>query len=384
MEKLLIAFDGKRAVRNGTGLGNYSRYAIGAMAAAYPGHGYAVMSPGGESTRIAPLLEEHPGVSLVEPDRAIDRRFGALWRTFDITTQLASMGADVYHGLSNELPLNIRRLSSTASVVTIHDLIWRRCPKDYKAVDRAIYDYKYRHSALNATRIIAISRRTRDDLVEDYGIDPAKIDVIYQGVDASFAPAGEYACIDARRRYGLPERYIIGVGTIQPRKNQALAVRALAALDSDIHLALVGRRTPYARQVERLAHDLGVQDRVHILEGVPFSDLPALYSAAACASYPSRYEGFGLPVVEALSCGTPVVAAAGSCLEEAGGPGAVYVGPDDADAMAGALSRICGDSEWRQSLADSGRRYVQRFNAATFARQTMDTYLKALGEVRHG
>ncbi len=267
--------------------------------------------------------------------------------------------------------------------MTIHDLIWRRCPKDYKAMDRAIYDYKYRHSAINATRIIAISRCTRDDLVNDYGIAPAKIDIVYQGVDASFVPAGEYARIDIRRRYNLPERYIIGVGTIQARKNQLLTVQALAALDSDIHLVLVGRRTPYTRDIDRYAAAHGLQNRLHILEGIPFADLPALYSAATCAAYPSRYEGFGLPVVEALSCGTPVVAATGSCLEEAGGPGAMYVDPEDPEAMADAMARICGDSRWHQSLADSGLRYVQRFNVETFARQTMNTYLKALDAVRH-
>ncbi len=381
MEKLQIAFDGKRAVRNSTGLGNYSRYAIEALSAAYPDHDYAVMSPGGDASRLASILER-PDVCLVEPTKAIDRRFGALWRTFDITGQLADMGVDIYHGLSNELPLNIRRIPSLASVVTIHDLIWRRCPKDYKALDRAIYDYKYRHSAQNATRIIAISRCTRDDLVNDYGIDPAKIDIIYQGVDASFVPAGEYARIDIRRRYNLPERYIIGVGTIQPRKNQLLTLQALAALDSDIHLILIGRRTPYARDIDRYAATHGLQGRLHILEGVPFADLPALYGAATCAAYPSRYEGFGLPIVEALSCGTPVVAATGSCLEEAGGPGAVYIDPDDAEAMADALARICGDSRLRQSLADSGLRYVRRFSAENFARQTMETYLKALDAVR--
>lgn len=381
MEKLQIAFDGKRAVRNSTGLGNYSRYAIEALSAAYPDHDYAVMSPGGDASRLASILER-PDVCLVEPTKAIDRRFGALWRTFDITGQLADMGVDIYHGLSNELPLNIRRIPSLASVVTIHDLIWRRCPKDYKALDRAIYDYKYRHSAQNATRIIAISRCTRDDLVNDYGIDPAKIDIIYQGVDASFVPAGEYARIDIRRCYNLPERYIIGVGTIQPRKNQLLTLQALAALDSDIHLILIGRRTPYARDIDRYAATHGLQGRLHILEGVPFADLPALYGAATCAAYPSRYEGFGLPIVEALSCGTPVVAATGSCLEEAGGPGAVYIDPDDAEAMADALARICGDSRLRQSLADSGLRYVRRFSAENFARQTMETYLKALDAVR--
>lgn len=382
MEKLQIAFDGKRAVRNSTGLGNYSRYAIEALSATYPGHDYTVMSPGGSASRLASVLER-PNVSLVEPSKAIDRRFGALWRTFDITGQLADMGVDIYHGLSNELPLNIRRIPSLASVVTIHDLIWRRCPKDYKAMDRAIYDYKYRHSAINATRIIAISRCTREDLVNDYGIDPAKIDIVYQGVDATFVPAGEYDRIDIRRRYNLPERYIIGVGTIQARKNQLLTMQALAALDSDIHLVLVGRRTPYTCYIDRYAAAHGLQGRLHILEGIPFADLPALYSAATCAAYPSRYEGFGLPVVEALSCGTPVVAATGSCLEEAGGPGAMYVDPEDPEAMADALARICGDSRWRQSLADSGLRYVRRFNAETFARQTMDSYLKALDAVRH-
>ena len=201
--------------------------------------------------------------------------------------------------------------------MTIHDLIYRRVPQDYKPVDRAMYDFKYSRSARNATRVIAISEKTRDDLVEDYQIDPAKIDVIYQGCDPRFGLPVEY---DEKQRvraaYALPERYFISVGTVQSRKNQLLAVKALERLD--LPLVIVGnRKSDYAGEVARYISSHGLSDRVMWLDKVPFADLPALYAMAEFSSYTSRYEGFGIPVIESLSAETPVIAATGSWLEEA-------------------------------------------------------------------
>lgn len=376
---LLIGLDGKRAVCNNTGLGNYSRYAINIMSLAFPSTRFRLYSPkAADNDRLRPLLARG-NVELEVPSL----RFGgglsrAIWRTFDLPVTLKNDNVALYHGLSNELPLTIGRV--VPSVVTIHDLIWRRVPGDYNAIDRKLYDWKYGRSARIANRVIAISECTRRDLVADYGIDPAKIDVIYQGIDPIFTLDIDTLKRQAiRAKYNLPEKYIISVGSIRLRKNQMMAVEALAKLPAEVHLIFIGdARGDYAGQVRRRASALGLTDRVRFLENVAFEDLPALYADAVFSSYTSRYEGFGLPVVESLTVGTPVIAATGSCLEEAGGRGAVYVDPDDVDAYVEAAGRLIDDRVYNDKLAGLGRRYVRRFSADEFAKATMATYNKAI------
>lgn len=379
MEGLIIGYDGKRAVANNTGLGNYSRYVIDTLSIGFPRNTYRLYSPViRDNDRLAPLLARG-NVELVGPTSTFDRRFGSLWRTTSITRQLANDDVSIYHGLSNELPLNIAK-ADFPSVVTIHDLIYRRVPEDYKSFDRAMYDYKYSRSAQNATRIIAISQKTRDDLVEDYQIDPAKIDIIYQGCDPRFGlPISFEEKQRVRGKYKLPQRYFISVGTVQGRKNQMLAVKALERLD--LPLVIVGnRKSGYAAEIAAYVSAHGLSDRVMWIDNAAFSDLPTLYALAEFSSYTSRYEGFGIPVIESLTVGTPVIAATGSCLEEAGGPGAVYVDPDDVDAFADYALRLASETNYRDKLADKGRRYVKRFSADEFARLTMATYRKAIIE----
>lgn len=379
MEGLIIGYDGKRAVANNTGLGNYSRYVIDTLSVGFPRNTYRLYSPTlRENPRLEPLLMR-ANVELSGPSSALGRRFGSLWRSVGITRQLAADDVSLYHGLSNELPLNIAR-AAFPSVVTIHDLIYRRVPEDYKPVDRAMYDYKYRRSAENATRVIAISRKTRDDLVEDYQIDPGKIDIIYQGCDPRFGlPVSFEEKERVRTAYRLPKRYFISVGTVQSRKNQMLAVKALERLD--LPLVIVGnRKSDYAAEVAAYITSHGLTDKVLWLDNVPFADLPALYALAEFSSYTSRYEGFGIPVIESLSTGTPVIAASGSCLEEAGGPGAVYVDPDDVDGFVENAARMADDRIFHDKYAEKGRHYVKRFSADEFARLTMACYRKAIIE----
>ncbi len=379
MENLIIGYDGKRAVANNTGLGNYSRYVIDTLSIGFPRNTYRLYSPViRDNTRLAPLLARG-NVELVGPSTAFGRSFGSLWRTATVARQLSGDDISVYHGLSNELPLNIARASFPA-VVTIHYLIYRRVPEDYKPLDRVLYDFKYSRSARNATRVIAISRRTRDDLVEDYQIDPARIDVIHQGCDPRFGLPVSYEDRQrVRETYHLPRRYFISVGTVRRRKNQMLAVRALERIS--LPMVIVGdRRSDYAREVAGFIASHRLSDRVFWLDNVPFADLPALYAMADFSSYTSRYEGFGLPVIESLSAGTPVIAATGSCLEEAGGPGAVYVAPDDVDAFADYAARLSDDVIFRDKCVSRGRQYIKRFSADEFARLTMATYRKAIIE----
>ncbi|MDE6331994.1 MAG: glycosyltransferase family 4 protein [Muribaculaceae bacterium] len=381
MEKtgLSIGYDGKRAACNLTGLGNYSRYTVQAMALHYPSDRYILYTPRVTcGDRISALLSGG-NVELKTPESAFGRRFGALWRTFGITDCFGADGIALYHGLSNELPLNIKR-AGIASVVTIHDLIYRRVQADYSAIDRRIYDFKYRRSAENATRVIAISECTRRDLVNDHDIDPGKIDVIYQGCDpAFFNKVTQDQCDSLRVKLGLPERFIVSVGTVQSRKNQLLAVKALRGLPEDVVLAIAGGRDKkYGAEIDRYisAHRLG--HRVKWLGPVSWPDLPVLYAAATFSSYTSRYEGFGIPLVESIATGTPLIAATGSCLEEAGGPGALYVDPDDVDAYVDAARRLLDDRWLRQKMVDQGARHIRKFNTGDFARKTMACYKKAI------
>ena len=373
---LTVGIDGKRAVLNHTGLGNYSRYYLNIMSMAYPSTKFRLYSPvSRDNDRLAPLLDR-PNISLYVPSLRLPI-MRSWWRTVDMPLQLKADGVTIYHGLSNELPLTVKGVCPT--VVTIHDLIYRRCPSDYNAIDRRLYDFKYSRSARIATRVVAISECTKADIVKDYGIDPAKIDVIYQGVDPIFTlPADTMRRMEVRRKYSLPETFILAVGTVRMRKNQLLAVKALSLLPEAVKLVIVGdMKGGYADEVKRYISSNGLSDRVMHID-VAFSDLPAVYACAALSSYTSRYEGFGLPVVESLTSGTPVIACTGSCLEEAGGEGAVYVDPDDVAAYADAARHLLDDRIFRDKTVRAGQRHVRRFTADAFAKATMATYKKAI------
>lgn len=375
---LRVGLDGKRAVLNNTGLGNYSRYCVNIMSMAFPSAQFILYSPKfAENERLEPLLSRG-NVELVvpalKPDWGLSR---AWWRSVDMPLRLSADKIDVYHGLSNELPLTIKKVCP--AVVTIHDLIYRRFPQGYSAIDRRLYDFKYGRSARIADRIIAISECTKSDIVKDYDIDPRKIDVIYQGVDPIFTLKVDTARRqEVRARYSLPEKYILAVGTVEERKNLLLAIEALPKLPAAVKLIVVGgMKGQYGERVRRAIERLGLADRVMHLQ-VPFKDLPPLYADAEFTSYTSRYEGFGLPVAESLTMGTPVIACTGSCLEEAGGEGAVYVQPDDVDAYAEAAIRLIDDKVFREIKARKGMAHVRRFTADAFAKDTMACYRKAI------
>lgn len=377
--KLLIGMDAKRAVANGTGLGNYSRYAVNILSMAFPSTRFRLYSPAPDASgRLADLLRRE-NVSLVTPQRKMGALRAALWRSIGLTKTLDADEVALYHGLSNEVPLNINT-RGIASVVTIHDIIYRRFPEDYHAWDRRIYDFKYGRSAEIASRVIAVSECTKRDIVCDYDIDPDKIDVIYQGVDPIFSlRVDTMKKREVAARYKLPEKFIVSVGTLSPRKNQIMAVRALAKLPAEVKLVLVGgQKQNYLAELESAARREGVTDRIIRIDNADFRDLPAIYSLASVSSYTSFYEGFGLPVVESLSCGTPVLAATGSCLEEAGGDGAVYFDPEDIDGYAAEALHIIEDTVRHDRLARHGASHIKKFNADVFAKKTMATYKKAL------
>lgn len=369
-----IGFDAKRAVQNNTGLGNYSRYVLEALQEHYPYDEYILYAP---KERHNPRLDAvlvRDNAKLRLPSSNIWKRLSSLWRIWGITDDLISDGVHLFHGLSNELPLNIKKQGRVKTVVTVHDLIFRRLPYCYPFIDRAIYDYKFKRACCNADLIIAVSECTKRDIVKEYGISPDKIEVIYQGCDSAFAvPVSDAKKNEVRARYALPSRFVISVGTIEKRKNTLLAVKALKYLPEDTHLVLVGRETAYAKEIYSFINSEGIKKRVHLIHNLPFADLPAIYQCADVFVYPSRYEGFGIPILEALNSRIPVIAATGSCLEEAGGPDSIYVNPDDAEAMARAIAEVMEPS-LREQMIEKGLLWAAQFSKGQLAHRVMECY----------
>lgn len=374
-----IGFDGKRAVQNFTGLGNYSRYIADILCRFYPENSYVLYTPKHrKNSRLEELTGRCRQLSIKYPTKGLWKRLNSLWRIWGVTKQLKQEGIQLFHGLSNELPLNIHK-SGVKSIVTIHDLIFLRYPQYYHLIDRLIYTYKFRKACENSDRIIAISECTKRDIIQFFHIPSSKIEVVYQGCDPTFEqPVGKDRKEEVRAKYQLPKRYILNVGSIEERKNALLAVQALLQLPQDLHLVIVGRRTPYTEKIESFVTNNGLASRVHIISNVPFGDLPAIYQSAEIFVYPSRFEGFGIPIIEALHSGVPVVAATGSCLEEAGGPDSIYVAPDDITGLANAFKTIDSDTEKRKSMIEKGKVFAAQFSDQEQAKLIMNIYNKTI------
>ena len=361
----IIGFDAKRIVRNGTGLGSYGRTLVNDLSK-FPLtlHLYAP-DMGRDDLRNQVVKSEH--ISLHTPHSKLLGK--SYWRSHGIVKDLKRDGIQLFHGLSGELPFGIRK-SGIKTVVTIHDLIFLRHPEFYNPIDVQLYTWKFHQTLREADHIIAISECTKRDILEYGGADVSenKITLIYQSCSPRFniTPATSSS------------RYILSVGSIEARKNTLLAVKALPYLPSDISLILVGRHTKYTDTILTYAKEHQLEHRVKVMHGVPDTDLPALYANAEAFVYPSVYEGFGIPIIEAISCGLPVVACTGSCLEEAGGPDSLYVAPDDALGMADAIRHCLKGAEGRDECIQRSMDYIRRFDGNDVAGQVYELYKRLL------
>ena len=369
---LKIGFDAKRIVRNGTGLGSYGRTLVNDLAQ-YPLR-LNLYAPDKGRDDLRTQIVERDNIAFVYPT---SRHFKSYWRSRGIIADLKRDGIQLFHGLSGELPFGIRK-SGIKSVVTIHDLIFLRHPEFYNPIDVQIYKWKFRQTIKEADYIIAISECTKRDILEYGGnlVSEDKITLIYQSCSPRFNTSQNYKTSNLNSKLG---RYVLSVGSIEPRKNTMLALKALHHLPDDISLVLVGRHTAYTDKLIQYARANGLEHRLHILHGVPDADLPALYAGAECFVYPSVYEGFGIPIIEAISCGLPVVACTGSCLEEAGGPDSLYVAPNDAIGMANAIRRSLKGADDREERIQRSMDYIRRFSGTDVAGQVVDVYKRVLG-----
>jgi glycosyltransferase involved in cell wall biosynthesis len=392
-----IGFDAKRALNNFTGLGNHARILLNAMMRDFPENEYLLFSPKaktelfneleGDFQLFLPDTTSHQRI--VHPFQWLWQYFGVLplylflkkvglWRSWGITVDLTKQHVRLFHGLSNELPFNIHR-SGIKTVVTIHDLIFLKHTEQYPFIDRQIYKLKTRYAAKHADKIIAVSNETKADLVHFYQVPENKIEVIYPSVDVAFQTEQEYD-LSALEKYNLPAKYILNVGSFFPRKNHKTLIQSFALIKDKVEedLLLVGSDGSIKKKIEALIAENNLGNRVKIVSGISNDDLPAVYSKASVFVFPSLYEGFGAPVLEALFSKVPVVASKGGAVEEAGGKGSIYIDPNSAEEIANALLKVLSNESVKKQMVDTGRAHAQGMTDKIFAQKTMQVYRKIL------
>ncbi len=368
-----IGFDGKRALYNKSGLGSYSRNTIHALSTYQPNWELFVFRH--SKKPMLPFTYES-NVNFVTPHNAFYRRFGKLWRMQGISAALKKMPLDIYHGLSHELPLGIEK-TGVKTVVTMHDVIFLRHPELFDASYRMIFRKKYAHACKVADRFIAITKQSKQDVMHYFKVPSDKIDVIYQDCSPLFhekIPIEKVQQI--RQKYALPETFILYVGTIEPRKNLLAVFKAIHRGNIDVPIVAVGRPTRYLDEVKAYVAKNGLENKAIFLHQVSNEELPAMYKAARLFVFPSMFEGLGLPIVEAMNVGIPVITTNGSCFPEIGGDAARYVNYGNTDEMIAAITDILLHDELHASMVEKGRKQAATFNEEDIVKDLVKVYQK--------
>lgn len=283
---------------------------------------------------------------------------------------------DVFHGLDARLP----GYGKPAKVVTLHDLFSLISDKFSDEAFIAKKKKRYAEVARNADRIITVSRSTRRDIVERLGYPEERIDVVPLGVDPVFGPVGRTEADRVLERHGIEGPYVFFVGNVSARKNLVRVLEAFASLHPSIRgglsIVMAGQLTYGGDKVLEAVERLELRESVKVLGYVPFADLPALYSAAEVFMFPTLYEGFGIPILEAMACGTAVVASNLSSHPEVAGEAAVLVDPTDAEAIGSALEKLIEDNDLRNTCVDKGLERAAAFTWDNTVRETIAVYEK--------
>ncbi len=377
-----IGFDAKRAFHNNTGLGHYSRTLIRLLADYYPENEYYLFN----TKRSARYKLAGNNLHEITPSGFPDSLLTAAWRTSWIKKDLERNHIDVYHGLSHEVPMGIKK-TGIKSVVTIHDLIPERYPEQYNPIDVKIYRKKFLYACREADKIIAISEQTRRDIMEFYEIPGEKIEICYQSCSPVFSVmVDDQEKKRISEKYDLPPEFLLSVGSVVERKNLLNVCKAFFLLrhELDIPLVVIGDGGKYKQQVKDfiLQHDL--ENKIIFLSEhkkaktdpgfLNTADLAILYQLAIAMLYPSFFEGFGAPVLEALWSRLPVITSNVSCLPEVAGPGGFYVDPNSATEIADAMRRIYSDPELVASMKEKGMEHTKMFTPVAYAASVMNVY----------
>ena len=372
-----VALDLSAAVQGRAGLGRYAEELARALVAFTGDEPIRLFYTDPQGRLPAPPLDALPRRTLRWSTKPW--RLSALVSSYTRLPMDSLLGeADLFHATEHLLP-NLRRMRS---VFTLHDLIFLKYPETHLPLNRWFLTLMMPRFLRRADAVICVSQWTKDDAVRAYGLDPAKLVVIPEGVDPRFRPVEDAERLAAvRARYQLPERFILCVGTIEPRKNLVAlweAYRQLRQAGRSDQIVVVGRKGWLYEETFARLRALGLEDAVIFPGYVADEDLPVLYSLATCFCFPSLYEGFGLPPLEAMAAGCPVVCSDSSSLPEVCGDAAVLVAPSDVAGLTAALARVLDDGELRAELRGRGLRQAARFTWSETARQTWAVYQSVL------
>ncbi len=373
-----IGYDAKRLYNNFTGLGNYSRTLVTNLKKYHPELAITLYTPKVKKNVITDGFLSNKELTTYIPSSGVK----SYWRTFSIKNQLKKDRIQLYHGLSHEIPHNIHK-TGIKSIVTIHDLIYLVYPKTFSYVDRSIFNYKFRYSCNNADHIVAVSESTKWDIVNYFNIDPIKIEVIYQACNRLFGKLKTKEEINTiLKNYNLPSEYVLYVGSVIERKNLVTIIESYDILPESkrIPLVIVGKGKKYKKRVQDRINDLHLEKYVHWIDNMDSNDeLQCLYQQASLFIYPSLYEGFGIPVIEAMINKTPVITSNTSSLPEAGGPSAWYIDPLSAEQMAYGIEKILTDTSQQEKMKEGGYNYViNTFDEKNISERLFKLYKKTL------
>jgi glycosyltransferase involved in cell wall biosynthesis len=371
---MILGFDAKRFFHNKTGLGNYSRDLIRILAKFHPENSYLLYNPKPKKIDRIPI----DGKIIIEhlPDSKKDKKLSSLWRLFAICSQIKKDKVELFHGLSGEIPIGLYK-TGVKTVVTIHDLIFMRYPDLYSFFDRKIHYFKFKYAAKKADLIIAISEQTKKDIVTYLDINPSKIKVIYQGCAPIFKEDIPIEFIEnTRKKYKLPANFILNVGTIEIRKNVLSVIKAIKVIDTQ--LVIIGKKTTYFKEINSYILENNLQNKIIFLENVELKELASIYRMASVFIYPSIFEGFGIPIIEALYSKIPVISSKGGCFKEAGGENSIYIDALNIEDLRIELNELLVNSEKRDEMKQKGFEFVQKFNDENIARNWIETYNQIL------
>ncbi len=373
-----IGYDAKRAFYNYSGLGNYSRSALLLLQKYFPENEYYLYTP---SLKGSISFTDDKVFHIRKPKGLLYNYFSSYWRSLRMSSDICRDSLDIFHGLSNELPADVRK-SKAKSIVTIHDLIFLRFPQFFSKIDNQIYLRKFKKSCVRADKIIAVSEQTKHDIVNFFQIEPKKIVVSYQGCGSPFwQAASEAKKSEVKQKYNLPDSFILNVGTIEPRKNLYSLIYSLVYAKHDAKVVAIGRPVKkYMEELQDLIRKKGLEDRVILLHGVPNEDLPAIYQNADLFVYPSYFEGFGIPIVEAMVSKVPVITSSGSCFPETGGNAALYINPNNPEEIAIVSDQVLSDAKLREDMIERGQKHVQNFSDESVAKSLINVYKSILAE----
>ena len=381
-----VGFESKRLFRSMTGFGAYSRTLVKGLAKHYPEHRYVLLPDQSHErasqeskfhTLDVQTVLNHDAVSVLYPPS----NKSLYWKLLGAMQQLRSNNVDIYHGLTNQLPRSISRLNIPL-VITIHDLYYLHYPElcrndlgqkdDLKKLNREL-----KEACIRSDKIIAVSESTKNDIVDQFCVSPDKVTVIYQSCDpVYFDRLTEKKQRAVRLKYDLPDKYLLYVGSMTERKNLLAIVKAIALIpiSERLPLVVIGARTAYTDVIVDYAMKRGLDNWLIFPNSVSNNDMPAVYQGAHIFLYISLYEGFGIPVLEALVSGVPVITSNVSALPEAGGPNSRLVDPTDVEDIAKSIIDITRDKDLRSEMISKGRTYATKFESRVVSTQLMNLY----------